>query len=132
MLLTLFAGNGFVLEAVKTVLRVYDAATGSPLLSPVDFNTFFNYPAELDRATLKFGPGVEGPQCQYDDSSRRWFVTSLGVERNPDTSDATGLAWLNVAVSNTQDPRGVPHRQWRQPSDMLVSAYKHSHTFVPE
>ncbi len=46
----LCAGNGFVLETVNDVMRVFDTH-GSPLTGVIDLNTFYGYPAAIDRTT---------------------------------------------------------------------------------
>src|SRR5260370_28935357 len=43
----LCAGNGFVMETVNDVLRVYDTA-GNPLIGVTDLNTFYAYPAAIN------------------------------------------------------------------------------------
>ena len=45
----LSVGDGFVLEIVNTVLRVYDERTGAPLTPVVDLNTFFGLPPQVNR-----------------------------------------------------------------------------------
>src|SRR5262249_39701061 len=48
-------GNGFVIETVNDVLRVFDTS-GNPLTGVVDLNTFYGYPAQFNRTT-----GLQGP-----------------------------------------------------------------------
>src|SRR5438552_6581642 len=58
----LCVGNGFVLEAVNTVMRVYhtDGTTASGV---EDLNTFYGYPAQLNRTTGEQGPFITDPVC---------------------------------------------------------------------
>jgi hypothetical protein len=44
----LCAGNGFVMEAVNDVLRIFDTS-GNPLTGVVDLNTFYGYAAAIVR-----------------------------------------------------------------------------------
>lgn len=117
------AGNGFVLESVNNVLRVYDAATGNPLLAAVDHFTFYDYPPQFDEATQGSGDDVpkvrdsetesiddvSDPMCAFDEDSRRWFHTVLRREVQPDTGHPIGPTSLDIAVSDTADPRGEAH-----------------------
>jgi hypothetical protein len=96
----LCVGNGFVMDAVNTALAVYDA-NGSLRAGPTDLNTFFGYPAEIDRTTGIVGPSLGDPKCYYDVSINRWFVTSL-------TFDTDGVTTrVDIAVSQTGDPTGT-------------------------
>lgn len=120
----LCVGNGFVLESVNNVLRVYDAATGKPLLAPVDHHTFYDYPPQLEDTAQGSGgddfskvrdsetesiDDVADPMCVFDEDSRRWFHTVLRREVQPDTGHPIGPTSLDIAVSDTADPRGA----WR-------------------
>jgi len=44
----LCAGNGFVLETVNDVLRIYNNS-GNALTGPIDLNTFYGYPPAINR-----------------------------------------------------------------------------------
>jgi hypothetical protein len=46
----LCAGNGFVMESVNDVLAIYDNAGNRPV-GPADLNTFYGYPAAINRGT---------------------------------------------------------------------------------
>jgi hypothetical protein len=61
----LCVGNGFILETVNDVLRVYNTS-GSALTNPIDLNTFLGYPAQFNRTTGLQGPFVTDPHCYYD------------------------------------------------------------------
>ncbi|MDQ2940898.1 MAG: hypothetical protein M3R05_01775 [Chloroflexota bacterium] len=106
----LCVGNGFTVEAVNSVLRVFSSATGAPLTGVQDLNTFFRYPAAINRATLpapnSIGPDVIDPVCHYDPDNHRFMVaiTTLHVDEN---GDANGKNTIDLAVSNTGDPRGA-------------------------
>jgi hypothetical protein len=101
----LCVGNGYVFEAVNTVLRVYDPA-GTAASEVTDLNTFFGYPAAIDRQSLVFGPFVTDPTCLFDNALQRWFVTVLTLEVNPTTGAFTGRNTLDTAVSKSADPLG--------------------------
>jgi hypothetical protein len=102
----LCAGNGFVLESVNEALRVRDQ-NGLPLTDPVDLNTFYGYPAAVDRATVQFGPETTDPSCYYDADTRRWFHVVLTLDRaSPNGQALGGPNRLDIAVSTSPDPRG--------------------------
>ena len=64
----LCVGNGFVLETVNDVLRVFDTA-GNALAAPIDQNTFYGYPAAINRTTGEQGPS--SPTRAASSTSRR-------------------------------------------------------------
>lgn len=99
----LCVGNGFTVESVNSVLRVYDS-NANPLTGVQDLNTFFGYPAAIDRTTGVVGPNVIDPVCHFDPDFGRFVVaiTTLDVDAN---GDFNGKNTIDVAVSNTSDPR---------------------------
>ncbi len=106
----LCAGNGFVLESVNDVLRAYDTS-GNALIGVVDLNTFYGYPAAIDRSKPpgdpRFGPSITDPSCHYDPDTQRWFHVVLTLDVNPVTGDFLGPNHLDIAVSQTADPTGA-------------------------
>ena len=75
-------GNGFVLETVNDVLRVYDTA-GNPVTGVTDQNTFYGYPPAINRTTGAFGPFVTDPSCFFDTdhpSAGSMVVLTLDVD----------------------------------------------------
>lgn len=105
----LCVGNGYTVEATNSVLRVFDGS-GAPLTGVQDLNTFFGYPAAINRATFpadnSIGPNVIDPICYYDPDNQRFVValTTLHVLPNGDFS---GKNTIDVAVSQTGDPTGT-------------------------
>ncbi|HEY1525261.1 MAG TPA: hypothetical protein VGH51_03400 [Candidatus Angelobacter sp.] len=105
----LCAGNGFVLESVNDVLNVY-GPDGTSLLGATDLNTFYGYPAAIDRTKnpLLFGPSITDPTCHFDAASQRWFHVVLTLDRAaPTTQNLNGKNHLDIAVSNTANPLGT-------------------------
>lgn len=105
----LCAGNGFVVESVNDAIRIYDR-NGVAQTGVVDLNTFYNYPAAIDRTAnpVTFGPFISDPSCVYDRQARRWFHVVLTIDRASPTSQAFGRTdHLDIAVSETADPRGA-------------------------
>lgn len=102
----LCVGNGFVLESVNDVLAVYDKS-GNELVGPVDLNTFYGYPAAINRSTRAFGPSITDPSCYYDAGTRRWFQVVLTLDRIGTSSSLAGTNHLDIAVSQTADPTGA-------------------------
>ena len=101
----LCVGNGFVLETVNDVLRVFDT-TGNPLTSVIDQNTFYGYPPAINRTTGEFGPFVTDPSCYYDPDTQHWFHVVLTLDTDPATGDFLGSNHLDIAVTTTYDPTG--------------------------
>jgi hypothetical protein len=101
----LCVGNGYVVEVVNSVIRVWNT-NGSALTGAQDLNTFFGYPAAIDRLTEIVGPDVIDPQCYYDPDNNRFVVdiTTLDVDSN---GNYNGKNTIDVAVSNTGEPTGV-------------------------
>jgi hypothetical protein len=102
----LCTGNGFVMESVNDVLAIYDS-TGNELVGPVDLNTFYHYPAAINRSTGKYGPSITDPSCYYDASTQRWFQIVLTLDRVGTTSALAGTNHLDIAVSQTANPTGA-------------------------
>ncbi len=100
----LCVGNGYVVETVNSVIQVWDT-DGNELTGVGDLNTFFGYPAAIDRSTGVIGPDVIDPQCYFDPENNRFIVdiTTLHVDEN---GDFNGKNSIDVAVSNTGDPTG--------------------------
>jgi hypothetical protein len=105
----LCAGNGFVLETVNDVLQVYDSA-GNPLLNggnAVDLNTFYGYPAAINRTTGARGPSITDPSCIYNQAIGRFVHVALTLDHVGTTANLNGNNHLDIAVSDTGDPTGT-------------------------
>jgi hypothetical protein len=101
----LCAGNGFVMESLNDVLRIYDRS-GNALIGAIDLNTFYGYPLAINRTTGRFGQFVTDPSCYFDPDTQRWFNVVLTLEVNPITGAFLGPNHLDLAVSRTSDPTG--------------------------
>jgi hypothetical protein len=103
----LCVGNGYVLESVNDVLRIYNTQ-GNPLTGVIDLNTFYNYPAAFNRSLPagqpRFGPSITDPICHYDPDTKRWFHVVLTLETEPVSGNLTLKNSLDIAVSDTPDP----------------------------
>jgi hypothetical protein len=102
----LCVGNGFVMESVNDVLAIY-GSSGNKLVGPVDLNTFYGYPAAINRSTGAYGPSITDPSCYYDAGTQRWFQIVLTLDRIGTTSFLAGTNHLDIAVSQTADPTGA-------------------------
>jgi len=100
----LCAGAGFVVEAVNDGLEVF-STSGTSLLTE-DLNTFYGYPAAINRTTGAFGPEITDPSCHFDVPTQRWFLVVLTLDRVGTTSALAGPNHLDIAVSNGADPTG--------------------------
>jgi hypothetical protein len=103
----LCVGNGFTVEGTNSVLRVFSSATGAPLTGVQDINTFFQYPAAINRTTGVFGPFVIDPVCLYDGDTNRFVFVITTLGQVPATGAFTGKNTIDVAVSNSGDPTGT-------------------------
>jgi hypothetical protein len=101
----LCAGNGYVVETVNDVLRVFSTG-GAPLTGVVDLNSFYHYAAQFNRTTGQQGPFVTDPSCYFDADTQRWFHVVLTLEVNPATGALLGPNHLDLAVSNGPTPTG--------------------------
>jgi hypothetical protein len=102
----LCAGNGFVLESVNDVLKVFDTS-GNTMLGTVDLNTFYHYPPAIDRQHGNArGPSITDPTCYYDAPTGRWFQLVLTLDQTP-AGALLGTDHLDLAVSNTSSPLGT-------------------------
>jgi hypothetical protein len=105
----LCVGNGYILESVNTVLRLRKT-DGTAVTGVIDLNTFYGYPAAIDRTKPagqpRFGPSMSDPVCLYDVETKRWFHVILVLFTDPVTGNLTGKNNLDVAVSKTSDPTG--------------------------
>jgi hypothetical protein len=101
----LCVGNGYVVEAVNDVLRVYDTQ-GGPRTGSIDLNTFFGFPAAINRTTGVWGPFVTDPSCLYDAATQRFFLVVLTLDVNPANGAFLGTNHLDIAVSSTSSPTG--------------------------
>ncbi len=99
----LCVGNGFVMEAINDVTRVYDRS-GNPLTGVIALNTFFKYLPAINRTTGVRGPFITDPSCLYDKATQRWFLVVLTLDVDPGTGANTGTNHLDIAVSQTADP----------------------------
>jgi hypothetical protein len=102
----LCAGNGFVVETVNDVTRVYDTS-GNPVTGVQDLNSFYGYPAAINRSTGARGQFVTDPSCYFDQATQRWFMDVLTLETNPRSGAFTGPNHLDLAVSHAANPSGA-------------------------
>jgi hypothetical protein len=105
----LCVGNGFALETVNDVLRVFDTA-GNPLSAPAALNGFYGYAPAIDRTKSppQFGPEITDPSCLFDRGTQRWFHVVLTLDRVSNLTQAlAGTNHLDIAVSTTSSPLGT-------------------------
>jgi hypothetical protein len=101
----LCVGNGFVLESVNDVLRVYHT-DGTPATGVVDLNTFYGYAAAINRSNGRRGPSITDPVCVYDNVIGRFVHVVLTLDHVGFTPALNGNNHLDIAVSDTGDPTG--------------------------
>jgi hypothetical protein len=114
-------GNGYVVEAVNSVVNMFNTAGQSVLLDntatnvvggfprnvnhAIDINSFYGYPPAVNRTTGMRGPFVTDPSCYYDAQTQRFFVVVLTLNTLPNGA-FTHVNHLDIAVSQTSDPTG--------------------------
>ena len=86
-------------------LRVYSSSTGTLSPASMDLNTFFGYPAAINRATGAFGPNVIDPICLYDPGIHR-FVVAITTLHVDDDGDVQRQEHDRRRRINTGDPTG--------------------------
>ena len=101
----LCAGNGYVLETINDVLRIFDT-NGNPLTGVIDLNTFYGYPAAINRSNGHYGPEITDPSCYFDTDTQRWFHIVLTLDRVATTSALSGNNHIDIAVTTTPSPLG--------------------------
>ena len=102
----LCVGHGFVLESTNDVMRVFNTS-GSALTGVVDLNTFYGYAPAINRSAGNArGPFLTDPICHFDSATQRFIHVVLTLDSTPGGA-FTGRNHLDVAVSNTADPRGT-------------------------
>ena len=101
----LCVGNGYVVESVNDVIRVFDRS-GKALTDVVDLNSFYGYPAAINRSTRKFGPSITDPSCYFDPQVKRFFHVVLTLDVDAATGNLTGANHLDLAVSTSDSPLG--------------------------
>jgi hypothetical protein len=118
----LCVGNGYEVEAVNDVMNVFTSAgtsalpdnTATNIVSgfprnvnhAVDLNSFYGYPAAINRSTGVRGPSLTDPSCLYDPATQRFFMVVLTLDTYPNGS-YTLTNHLDIAVSQTSDPTGA-------------------------
>ena len=102
----LCAGNGFVMETVNDVMQIFDV-NGNPLTGVVDLNTFYGYPAAINRSTGQYGPDISDPSCYFDIDTQRWFHIVITLDRVGTTSGLSGKNHIDIAVTATSSPLGA-------------------------
>jgi hypothetical protein len=102
----LCVGNGYVVEAINSVIRVWNTS-GSPLTGVVALNPFFGYAPAINRTTGALGPDVIDPVCYYDPDNNRFVVAITTLQHVGTTGDFNGKNTIDLAVSNTGDPTGT-------------------------
>lgn len=101
----LCVGNGYVVEAVNSVLKVWNTS-GTALTGVQDLNTFFGYPPAINRSTGAIGDRVIDPVCYYDPDNNR-FVVAITTLHVDEFGNFNGKNTIDVAVSNSGDPTGT-------------------------
>ena len=103
----LCVGGRFVIEAVNTVVQIFDRE-GAGLTQAMPLAQFFGLPPEVVAGPPRvLSDIVADPRCYYDVQTGRFFLTALQIDVAA-SGTALGRAHLEIAVSKTPDPRN----QW--------------------
>ena len=103
----LCVGNGYIVESVNSAIRVYNEADGSPASPTLSLNQLYGFAPAINRTTGVFGPFTFDVACHYDPHSDRWFHLAVDLDQHPTTGAFTGRNYLDLAVSQSGDPRGA-------------------------
>ena len=114
-------GNGYIVEAVNDVFNAFNMSGQSVLPDntstnvvgghprnvnhAVDLNSFFQYPAAINRTTGVRGPNVTDPTCYYDPQTQRFYLVVLTY--NLTSTGNLAENHLDIAVSQTSNPAGL-------------------------
>ncbi len=101
----LCVGNGFVVEATNDVFKVLTTA-GTSVIASMDLNTFYGYPAAINRTTGARGPSITDPVCLFDPDTHQFYLAVLTFDTQPSTGRSTGRSHLDLAVTTNSDPSG--------------------------
>lgn len=107
----LAVGNGYVVEAVNTAIRVR-RTDGSIVVPATGLNGFFGLAPSIDRSKnpVVYGPFTSDPKVYFDADTQRWFVTLLEIGQDPATGSFLPQSAVLIAVSQSADPAGL----WNQ------------------
>lgn len=101
----LAVGNGYLVEAVNTAIRVR-RTDGSIASATIALNQFFGLAPAINRTTGAYGPFTSDPKAYFDIDSQRWFVTLLKVDQDAVTGAFLPHSEVLIAVSQTGLPTG--------------------------
>jgi hypothetical protein len=90
-------GDGFVFEAINAILAVYDTS-GFQVTAPVFLNTFFGLPPYAY---------TSDPRVYFDQDLKRWFISIVELDVDPNSGALTGRSHVYLAVSTSRDPLAV-------------------------
>jgi len=106
----LCVGNGFVVQAVNSAIRVYTPA-GTPLTASTPLTQLFGATPSVDRSdpdAPEYGDNIGDVKCYYDADVDRFFVSSFLTHLDPETgADPEDESAVVLAVSATGNPTGA-------------------------
>ena len=75
----LCAGNGYAIDVLNLVLKVYSASTFAPLSSDVSLPALIGFPVDQVFGSAPIGGGyiLSDPRCLYDSGTGHWFLSFL-------------------------------------------------------
>ena len=88
------------------MLRVFDTAV-MPLTASIDQNTFFGYPAAINRTTGVRGPVRDRPELPVRSADAALVPGRADARRDPRRETSLGSNHLDIAVSKTASPPGA-------------------------
>lgn len=104
----LCVGGKFIVEAVNTVIQIFDK-NGIALTTVTPLTQFFGLPPEVVPGPPRIlNDFVSDPRCYYDTQTGRFFLTALQIDV-PASGRPSGRAHAEIAVSKTPDPRDQWH-----------------------
>jgi hypothetical protein len=104
----LCVGSRYVIEAVNTVLQIFDRR-GTALTPPTPLTQFLGLSPEVKPDPPRtVGTILSDPRCYYDQQTGRFYLTVLQIDVTPSGILGT-RSHVEIAVSKTPDPRDKWH-----------------------
>jgi hypothetical protein len=103
----LCAGQGFIFEQVNLGIAVY-RQNGTQLTPVVPLNVLYGVPPleDFSHNPPTFGTFLSDPRCQFDQQTKRWYVTVVQLDLDPYTGPFGSRSRILIAVSRSSNPTG--------------------------
>jgi hypothetical protein len=111
----LCVGNGFVVQAINSAVRVY-TPSGTPLTASTPLNQLYGAIPAIDRTDapdFHYGDDIGDVKCYFDPDTQRFFVSAFRLRLDPVTgADPTDESHVVLAVSSSNNPVTATWTTW--------------------